>query len=610
MSETHTYLLTNRVENVTTRRDTLDGADHLVVENVAVAKPMDLAGGYIPSTVWQNTAPEWNGTPLPVGHPSDTYNNYVTANAPSVREQAVIGTFYNAEYDDASDELVGELWINVEKASDLGGHAGDVLDQLQNGEGLEVSTAYRGVAGDAGTYDGEYHENVLVDVRPDHIALLPNDLGPGRCSKAEGCGVPTDVAATEVEANDASGDLAFSTDPTADAATTAGTAVLCVNTTDDPDEIADDTAASGDAGADADGDADGGESQPAVPDDIDAQLDDMSQTLAERAVAQFRAALGVGNGDDDAVDTDTDTDADAAAATETSGEAATAHANCDCAGGDGSDPCACRDGESSNDRSGSGTESTDSDDPATSNSDATPQSTTTSPDTEPDTMTEYDGDYDLETLANDSPFSEDELADMDEDRLAFLSNSTESAAADAETETAGDDSAPQTNADADADGSTESTGDVDADAGGDPALDPADIDVNALADAVGDHLADDDRFVTSEDFQPVAEFVNEQEQADKRDAVDTILENTDHWEEDELLAKPADELDRLADMAQPDQPVAGNAGQQGGADFGVFPGAQPDGTQANDDDESDGEPATAGTMADFMEANDMSFGDD
>ena len=198
-----TILRTNRVSTADTRTETLDGTDYLVVPDVTVGKPTTLDGGYIPSDVWDATSDDWQNVPLPVGHPTDTWGNYLSANTPEIIDSTVVGRLFNAEYDADGDGLVGELWIDHEKATDLGGNAQTVVDQLESGDGLEVSTAYTGTKGDPGVYDGEYHDDVLVDIRPDHVALLPGDLGPGNCSLADGCGVPEGVATTEFAANNA-----------------------------------------------------------------------------------------------------------------------------------------------------------------------------------------------------------------------------------------------------------------------------------------------------------------------------------------------------------------------------------------------------------------------
>ena len=191
-------LLTNRADSADYHYEELDGTEYLVVDRVPIGRPMQLDGGYIPEDVWEATAADWQNVPLPVGHPQDAWGNNLSANTPDVIDEAVIGRSFNAEYDPGTQKLYTDLWINHEKARAKGGLYESVVEQIENGDGLEVSTAYAGFDGDPGIYDGEHHDEVLVDIRPDHVAVLPDELDDGRCSRADGCGIAANAAANEV----------------------------------------------------------------------------------------------------------------------------------------------------------------------------------------------------------------------------------------------------------------------------------------------------------------------------------------------------------------------------------------------------------------------------
>lgn len=173
-------ITSNRLE-----RRSMDGREYAVAPVVAVVEgvlngllaPREEIGAYVDA---------WNGRPVPVRHPQRD-GEYISANSPDVVEQVVIGQFYNAQFD--TDRLKGELWIDVAKVSTLGGDALAVLERLENGQPVEVSTAYYcDVQETSGYHKGKFYEGVQRNMRPDHIALLPDEIGA--CSWAAGCGAP------------------------------------------------------------------------------------------------------------------------------------------------------------------------------------------------------------------------------------------------------------------------------------------------------------------------------------------------------------------------------------------------------------------------------------
>jgi hypothetical protein len=128
----------------------------------------------------------WNGIPLPLGHPR-VNDLAVSANTPEYVEQS-LGRFWNARFE--HDRLQGELWVDVERCTRLGGDALAVLERLRAGQPLEVSTAYWAYPPDdtAGIHNGRAYIGIHRNLRPDHLALLPNDVGA--CCWSDGCGAP------------------------------------------------------------------------------------------------------------------------------------------------------------------------------------------------------------------------------------------------------------------------------------------------------------------------------------------------------------------------------------------------------------------------------------
>lgn len=164
-------------------RVTMDGTRFLKAPVVAV-RQMVLNGEFLPA---DEIEPEvWEDTPLPVGHPKQNGKPVPFDKS----DEASLGKLADTEKE--SGELRGNLYVNVEKAESLADEEakyGDALKQLSNGEALEVSTAYlRDKVDDSGRYEGESYNAIQKNIRPDHLALLPNDVGA--CSWQDGCGAP------------------------------------------------------------------------------------------------------------------------------------------------------------------------------------------------------------------------------------------------------------------------------------------------------------------------------------------------------------------------------------------------------------------------------------
>lgn len=210
-------LVLNDIDAENVREETFRGREYLVAPVVPI-QAMNLDGGYVPEREIHRSVPAWNGTPVTLNHPRNEHGDLVSANAPSVAEKTWLGYLFNTDATDGGME--GEIWLDVENAQDLGGEAEAVLESFQNGEPVSVSTSYFGDRLEPGEYDGEQRENVMGNLRPDHLAVLPNK--DGRCSIDDGC-----VAGPQAVANDADVDPA---------------ALRVAAQTDDPDETGEDLA--------------------------------------------------------------------------------------------------------------------------------------------------------------------------------------------------------------------------------------------------------------------------------------------------------------------------------------------------------------------------------
>ena len=178
-------LIISKLTTGRVRTEVVDGRRYLVAPVVAI-KAGVLNTELVPAEEIQKSVKLWNDVPIPIDHPLRN-DQEISARDLEIIEKTVVGRFYNAYYEDG--KLKGELWIDIEKAKKVGGDALKALEKLQNGEPLEVSTAYYAdLSQESGVYQGKQYQAIQHDLRPDHLALLPT--GIGACSWQDGCGAP------------------------------------------------------------------------------------------------------------------------------------------------------------------------------------------------------------------------------------------------------------------------------------------------------------------------------------------------------------------------------------------------------------------------------------
>lgn len=175
-----TILVENAVRGVDHRER--NGLDYLVAP-VTAMRSMQLHKGYVPVEEIEKSQPAWNGTPLSLNHPTNSAGMVSLVSSPRIEDRYRIGTLYNTDVD--GDVLTGEAWIIPDVANGLSDDGRALVDRLERGDAVSVSTSYFGDRLPAGNYDGEYRDAVMGNLRPDHLALLPNS--EGRCSIEDGC---------------------------------------------------------------------------------------------------------------------------------------------------------------------------------------------------------------------------------------------------------------------------------------------------------------------------------------------------------------------------------------------------------------------------------------
>jgi len=166
------------------QRRALDGREHAVAPVVALVAGV-VNGELITAEELSAFAQAWDGRPVPLRHPLANDGTPISANSPGVIEGQVVGQIFNMRAD--GDRLVGEMWLDVAKCERLGGDALATLRRLEAGEVVEVSTGYFcEIEQTPGVFNGQEYTGIQRNLRPDHVALLPDEIGA--CSVADGCG--------------------------------------------------------------------------------------------------------------------------------------------------------------------------------------------------------------------------------------------------------------------------------------------------------------------------------------------------------------------------------------------------------------------------------------
>jgi hypothetical protein len=162
-------------------KNTLEGKEYSVVPMVMMVEGV-LNGSYgpllYPTKEIAKTPEIWNHKPVVVNHPSDNNSactiDYLNSNK--------IGMIMNAHSEDG--KLKADAFIDMEKASAVDNR---IVQNIKNNIVTELSTGlFTDLMGPAGTFNGKKYDYVAVNYRPDHLAVLPDNVGA--CSVNDGAG--------------------------------------------------------------------------------------------------------------------------------------------------------------------------------------------------------------------------------------------------------------------------------------------------------------------------------------------------------------------------------------------------------------------------------------
>jgi hypothetical protein len=169
----------------TSRRTSFNGRNYIVAP-LSLIVPGVLNGSKGPLLYSADevaaTVDSWNGMPIVVRHPL-VNGQPVSARRPDVLEKSKIGRVYEAKVEDG--RLIAEGWFDVEAVKRVDTR---ILNALEIGAKIELSTGlFTEPEESKSVHNGKEYVGVAKKIRPDHLAILPDEIGA--CSISDGCGV-------------------------------------------------------------------------------------------------------------------------------------------------------------------------------------------------------------------------------------------------------------------------------------------------------------------------------------------------------------------------------------------------------------------------------------
>lgn len=167
----------------------IDGTMYVSSPSVIV-KAGVLGKSLLTQTEMEKSLQAWNGISLTMNHPQIDGDFVGINQAPDFN----IGFFDEPVLD--GDRIKGRMWLNTHLLSKYEEVGALILDRIVNDVPTDVSTSYYyDKQQGPGQFNGETYEYATLNITPDHIAILPEQVG--NCSWTDGCGIPRTNAEDE-----------------------------------------------------------------------------------------------------------------------------------------------------------------------------------------------------------------------------------------------------------------------------------------------------------------------------------------------------------------------------------------------------------------------------
>ena len=166
------------------RHDQMEGKDYLVVPMVMLTEGVHQGTSgplYYPKDELSKIPAIWNHKPVVVYHPQINGQG-VSACDPDILTTYKIGVIMNTVYENG--KLKAEAWLDPDRVSVVDER---VMKAIEDNVMMELSTGlFTDLRDEEGDWNDEHYNAVAINYRPDHLAILPDQIGA--CSLADGAG--------------------------------------------------------------------------------------------------------------------------------------------------------------------------------------------------------------------------------------------------------------------------------------------------------------------------------------------------------------------------------------------------------------------------------------
>lgn len=167
------------------RADTLEGKSYTVVPMVILTEGVHNGSQgalYYPPDELSKTPASWDHKPIVIYHPTANGQG-ISACQPEVLNTRKVGLMLNTKFE--GGKLKSEAWIDSARADAVDER---VMLAVNSKEMMELSTGvFIDVEETTGKWKSEAYTGVARNYRPDHLALLPDQIGA--CSVEDGAGL-------------------------------------------------------------------------------------------------------------------------------------------------------------------------------------------------------------------------------------------------------------------------------------------------------------------------------------------------------------------------------------------------------------------------------------
>lgn len=177
------HTLTFNLKSPKVRREVLNGKEYLVVPMVMIVQGVHngSAGPLLyTNDELQKVPAAWDHKPVLIRHPKQG-----SGCTPEVLRNQQVGIVLNTRF--KKDKLHAEAWLDPDRLQAVE-DGSIVLANVLASQMMEVSTGlFFETNGESGDWNGEAYNAAVMNIRPDHLAILPDVAGA--CSIADGAGL-------------------------------------------------------------------------------------------------------------------------------------------------------------------------------------------------------------------------------------------------------------------------------------------------------------------------------------------------------------------------------------------------------------------------------------